>query len=203
MSSKPTFARIDRTLKLVLGLSLLLVMVLSLNAILLLPVALIAWDLIQGFRRPELDDERTRHIVLMAGYLSRQLALLVIVGLLITSFAWLLEFRRWIWIWAPLLALTVPDAFFRRYFGLRSEDGAPVSVSVRRVTWAVWAGMMVGFAWLSCAVGRNIMGSLGWTWRDLVFVTEQAPPSSAPAPASSGVRLVPKTRVIRLAPEKP
>ncbi len=87
-------------------------------------VALCAWMMLDAWWRwrkdSEGEDERVRHVLLMSGYVSRQLALAgVCAWLLVPQMRVIPPGAR-----APVLLalLIVPDLALRRYFGVRAED---------------------------------------------------------------------------------
>ena len=95
--------------------------------------------------RRETEDERVRQIILMSGYVSRQLTLAGALLLLLVSERYPVGPTAWPWLIVALLLL--PDMALRRYFGLKDseldEDRPRWHGSMRRILIASSIGFMV------------------------------------------------------------
>lgn len=104
-------------------------------------LAVVSWLIIDAWWqwRGRVEDERVRHIILMSGYVSRQITLGGALILMLVS----MHVQPGPLAWPATIAalLLVPDMIMRRAMGLRSEeldqDRPAWQTSTRRILYAV------------------------------------------------------------------
>jgi hypothetical protein len=120
-------------------------------------LAFVAWLLVDAWWRwrREIEDERVRHIILMSGYMSRQLTLAGALLMLLISERHPVGPMAWPLLIAALLLL--PDMALRRYFGLQDEELDENRPRWHRSMRRVLAASAIGFLLLAVVALRYIL----------------------------------------------
>jgi hypothetical protein len=119
-------------------------------------LAFAAWLLVDAWWRwrREIEDERVRHIILMSGYVSRQIGLAGALLMLLISERYPVGPTTWPMLIIALLLL--PEMALRRYFGLEDEEIAPDRPKWHGSLRRVLVASSVGFLLLAVAAIRFI-----------------------------------------------